>query len=1392
MRKTAKLFLFALMLAFAVSLLAISASAATLSSDGTDAETVFNNAIAAAQNEDVTITLTGTWTLSDNVTIGSADSIPTHTISVTGGAINVNDKNLILYGQFEFDNMQLLGSGKYANNAFVFPNGCSGKVGSGMAALTSTATGEGGRTAPNFVGQDVEVLSGSFHFIGGNINGTGISVANPHVVIGGTTDTIYAAAGTYNGGGLSGNGYIELNDNVTVRSRLMNGGWYYTANSFDRCEMVINGGNFPSSVVFTDGVSGGTINTEYVITVNGGTFNWVQALQQGSGGTLDLRNYHLTINGGTFTNFFAGVQQTAATSKKVAGGNITVDVNGGTFTNFYGGSRSTVVDTTSQLTTVININAPITVTKFYAGSNLGYASADGTTPATAKNNTTINFKFSTPGTFSGEFYLGSYSYALNTYDSGSYTLNANSNVTFAGPTSMGASVYKTTSASSILHDSATRTVNVTGSTFTGKYYGNALELKSTGSAAGSYTTGAIYWSGDSNITITDSTFNGGFVGGVALYNIAPGLTGTSTYTLTNCAIPSTNCFFAHDVRLGADTCVINDTVNATLNNCTIGVTYYGFYAEAWKFNIATTLNITLNDTESTVAGGYFGMTTGGSYCNRSGDTVITINRGIYNNNGTFYGGSYLANIDAIHSGKTTLNLNDTTIVQKSGDTSYASITAGSNLVREGATHTGEIVVNLTNSTVPKPVMAGCYFNTSADKPFPGEGHTGDRTVNIYSGTYNGVYGGSCVPVASEAPVIGGNSEINIYGGNFTSSVYGGPDVRPGVAYTGDYEINITGGTFDANVFAGPRTDSGTIVEGALPEWTGNSTLNFGGTATANRSLIAGGYGYGISRGDSRLVITGGTITGSGSYGCFGGDYGLNGKYPTVPTEYEGVVVYGIRRYGNVGIDISGGDLDTLFYGSGVRATVLGNVTHNISGGNINYLFYGGCYMTGENWQNSVIGNITTNISGGTFAKDYFGGNGATSSARESYKPSAGYNVITGDTVTNVTGGSLKGIYGAGTNGAGGDIVVKFSGDQFTFDGVVWANSAGSAYQPTRKGTQILDLSEVTLSTADYAAQFSRPNGYLQTNGSYTWFLGAFTAQGWLTVYPALSDIDTVTVTGYKDSYARGDALDLSDGSFALNFKTPIYYNHYDPSNGNYRVIQSITLTGEKLNEIAPDYLAGMTFKTASGTAMTDGKVGMFTTSAIPTDIYGKDYPAISFTNTSIALADAKAASDFTYLGVSMRASDSALRARAAITGELRGYTVADNGYAVFEYGTLLSKGATELLTLGGSKVSKAVAFKGTTDVYFLEDGKYTFAAALTDIPASGYDTAVKFRHYITLVDEYGEAYTAYADLSAVTNFKNAGTGNIEVTLRGLANYIKDNVVDFYTANKSKIDAIING
>ncbi len=259
---------------------------------------------------------------------------------------------------------------------------------------------------------------------------------------------------------------------------------------------------------------------------------------------------------------------------------------------------------------------------------------------------------------------------------------------------------------------------------------------------------------------------------------------------------------------------------------------------------------------------------------------------------------------------------------------------------------------------------------------------------------------------------GTNSNANTSITSGTSFIYVGGDTE-----VGGSNAVIVNGTNGGQVFGAGRgshsTNTNPITYQACS--MDNSNVVIADNAQIknknnNTGNVYGGGNVGYITNTANVYILGGTVEGS----VYGGAFEHGYTIPTTNVFVKGGTVNGsvyggsnnIGTVNNSHVTVSGVDGVTDIFGGGYgESTNIGTTTTNgsttvvVSGGtNLNNVYGGG-------YDGKVFGNTNVNISGGTMKNVYGAGMGNTTTAP-----------VNGQTAVTVTGGTINNVYGGGQAG----------------------------------------------------------------------------------------------------------------------------------------------------------------------------------------------------------------------------------------------------------------------------------------------------------------------------------------------------------------------------------------
>ena len=304
-------------------------------------------------------------------------------------------------------------------------------------------------------------------------------------------------------------------------------------------------------------------------------------------------------------------------------------------------------------------------------------------------------------------------------------------------------------------------------------------------------------------------------------------------------------------------------------------------------------------------------------------------------------------------------------------------------------------------------------------------NSGDINLTISSGIINNVFGGNNVSGS-----VGGNIQVTINKNTnydwYIGNVYGAGNQAPYGGQSnnkGNYPVvTVANGTVSGNVFGGGLGETARVY------------------------------------GNPQVTLTGGTVTGK----VFGGGEAapVSGN-PTLTA--SGANATAARLYGG---------------GLGSTAVVTGNNTVAVSNGTYGYVFGGGEAA-------NQTGNVTVNISGGTITEDVYGGGALAHTNTANLNDQTG--VITSNTNTttvNLTGGTMKNVYGGGLGDASTEALV-YGNVAVNLNQGVAAISKGAVVTDHLFGCNNINGSpKGTVTVHVYATQNSSTNDIGSKNSSY--------------------------------------------------------------------------------------------------------------------------------------------------------------------------------------------------------------------------------------------------------------------------------------------------------------------
>lgn len=486
-----------------------------------------------------------------------------------------------------------------------------------------------------------------------------------------------------------------------------------------------------------------------------------------------------------------------------------------------------------------------------------------------------------------------------------------------------------------------------------------------------------------------------------------------------------------DVYGGGDAAAVTGTTTVEYNDNNASSTVGNLFGGGNAAGVTGTA--TVNMTLGTVTTGIYGG------CNSEGDVEgkITVNVtggtiGSSTNLASYitadvYGGGYGANTET--SGDVEVNINGSSV------NIYGDVYGGSALGNVNDEATDKTTVNILDGTlhsVEETITGGFKVYHGGNVYGGGLGNgtyaaavNGLVTVNIGSGTVepSGTYAGYTTTTNTGSAIIQGN----VYGcnnangsprENVTVNIFStGHPTGTGIDESGYAIANVFGGGNQANFQVAGKTATVNIYgcDNTIQRVFG------GGNAAATNTVYTM-----IQGGRMDLVFGGGNGERGLSYAAnVAGDVYLGIHGGSVGQFFGGSNQNGtISNAINITVDNNGPceslDIEEFFCG-GNFADVYGNVITDIpcSGGMNVHNLYGGC-----NQANVINGDVVLNVYGGTYINVYGGSKGDLQSLGSGHVDKRAN--ITGSVTLNLYGGSIENVYGgSNVNGnIGEDIVVN--------------------------------------------------------------------------------------------------------------------------------------------------------------------------------------------------------------------------------------------------------------------------------------------------------------------------------------------------------------------------------
>ena len=606
------------------------------------------------------------------------------------------------------------------------------------------------------------------------------------------------------------------------------------------------------------------------------------------------------------------------------------------------------------------------------------------------------------------------------------------------------------------------TMNISGNkidqgVFGGGYGTNSVSCDVTGAVGITMTNG----------TILSGLYGGGNVnskiGGKATININGGIIGSST-TSANVYGGGlgelTRAKGTVEINIGTAT-TTNNTTTYSGNAVIYGDVYGGSAKGVTNCNdggtalaTGTKTDVTLNS--GTINGSLYGGGHGisGANANVWGPVTVTVNKGkvtdavfgCNNENGTPKN-SVSVTINGTDAATQGYALNEVygggnkaSYVPGNGVTGYpkVEVTGCDNSI--GVVYGGGNAADVPSTDVTiwggtiGQVFGGGHGNKNAN-PQTEANVSGNVAVKIYGGTIDEVFAGS----NSKGSINGNSCQVTIENQGSCdmdiTDVYGGGNEADGKA--GTLSIGC-GAVVSGNIYGGAKNAA--ISNNITLNITGGNLNNiFGGNNQGGN--ISGTITVNIEKADNCNTWHIGTVYGGGNVAAYTAPNGSK-DYPQVNIKKGAISgsVYGgglgslARVTGNPQVKVTGGTITGNIYGGGEAAPVTGNPVLTLSGNNTSAAdIYGGgkgttavvtgnssVTVSGGTYSNvfgggeaaNLSGSVTVNIQGGTISNDVYGG-GALAHTNTANQNGNVITPKTNTTTVNLTGGTMKNVYGGG-------------------------------------------------------------------------------------------------------------------------------------------------------------------------------------------------------------------------------------------------------------------------------------------------------------------------------------------------------------------------------------------
>jgi hypothetical protein len=338
-------------------------------------------------------------------------------------------------------------------------------------------------------------------------------------------------------------------------------------------------------------------------------------------------------------------------------------------------------------------------------------------------------------------------------------------------------------------------------------------------------------------------------------------------------------------------------------------------------------------------------------------------------------------------------------------------------------------VYVVDSTLDSAIVAGGLYDTEATYTKTPTAIEGDIWLDVKSGTYKLILGGSTANNWSSGTVfsITGNVMTQVEGSTSAALVVGGifcDGQSP--TLTGNVYTSVQGNA----VITGTLVGGGLIAHGATNTITGStyvSIQNIQGTTSeanwdATTNSIARGYiiagsaqkwnrGTSVIRGNTNLTVNNESLSGTFVKNLVGGSYtAYSGNGGTLNIEGN----TNVSVIGNANVTYSG-NIYGGSYSTNGKVAISGSTNLSLKNGVYTGSIYGGSYNTSSSKASGIGQNVTTTLEGGTFQGAIVGGSAGS-----------GATTIGGNVSLTIKSGTFSNTITAGSTGSNASITGNVS------------------------------------------------------------------------------------------------------------------------------------------------------------------------------------------------------------------------------------------------------------------------------------------------------------------------------------------------------------------------------